>query len=273
MKKLIVGTFLGRFALIARDKFELLRCLLYHPNELHTLLNDKLASYLMTRIYQQNITFVDIGSHIGSVIAEVHHNNPSAKIIAFEAMPDKANNLKNKFPYAQVFSCALGEDTKDIIFHVNKRKSGYSSLIKPDIAGVDDYRQISVKMKRLDDIPKINDVDFIKIDVEGAELGVLYGSLRLINRCRPLIMFESGPEIKENGNVMYTKSKLFDFFESVDYCLVIPNRLAHNDPGLQKDCFIESHLFPRRTTNYFAVPKERRGKIRDRARQILLIDQ
>jgi hypothetical protein len=53
------------------------------------------------------------------------------------------------------------------------------------------------------------------------------------------------------------------------YAVLVPNRLANEDSGLSLDGFAEAHRFPRRTTNYFAVPQERLDDVRQRARQIL----
>jgi hypothetical protein len=82
-------------------------------------------------------------------------------------------------------------------------------------------------------------------------------------------MFESGP----NGDdgLAYSKEEILDFLNSLDFSVVVPNRVAHNDDGLSTAGFVESHLYPRRTTNYFAIPKERRVEFRDRARTILRI--
>jgi hypothetical protein len=80
-------------------------------------------------------------------------------------------------------------------------------------------------------------------------------------------MFESGPPA-ENG-LAYTKDALWQWFADRDYAVVVPNRVAHDDPGLSRDGFVESHLYPRRTTDYFAVAKERRAEVRERARAIL----
>jgi len=35
------------------------------------------------------------------------------------------------------------------------------------------------------------------------------------------------------------------------------------------EAFNDGHLYPRRTTNYFAVARERREEVRDRARVVL----
>jgi hypothetical protein len=119
----------------------------------------------------------------------------------------------------------------------------------------------------LDNLIESDTVDFIKIDVEGAELGVLRGSKRIIEACRPLIMFESG--FGSARNSVSSRESIWDFFDERGYQIVVPNRLAHEDSGLSRAGFVESHVYPRRTTNYFAVPEERRGEFRDRAQAAL----
>jgi Methyltransferase FkbM domain len=125
-----------------------------------------------------------------------------------------------------------------------------------------------VPMRRLDDLVDAADVDVITPAVEGAELGVLLGAPRLLERCRPLIMFESAPETDVLG---YTKEAMYDHLAAKNYALLLPNRLAHNGPGLTRDAFLDGHWYPRSTTNYFAVPEERKLSVRDKARTILNI--
>jgi hypothetical protein len=108
-----------------------------------------------------------------------------------------------------------------------------------------------------------DDVDTIKMDVEGAELGVLRGGEGVLRRCRPTIMFESGP-----GEVLgYAKVQLWKFFADAGYKVFVPNRVAHTAPGLTLEGFLESHRYPFRTMNYVAVASERVDEIRERARR------
>ena len=148
----------------------------------------------------------------------------------------------------------------------NLSHRGYSSLSRPaDIEEADKIAEITVRMTRLDQLVDSNAIDAIKIDVEGAELDVLRGSVGTITRNRPIIMYESGPPANSE------KIAQWQFFRDNNYTLLVPNRLAHIDDGLTREGYIESHFYPRRTTNYFAVPTERQSEYRDRARRILSV--
>ena len=267
MKQKILGSAIGNAALFLRNKLEILHTAWCSPERVGTLANDQLATQLVTTLCLPQKTFIDVGAHIGSIIAAVSRHDPSIKIIAIEAIPEKIAALRIKFPFVELHDCAVGESTGEVTFYVHTRQSGYSSLGRPDNMNKDAITEITVPIKRLDDLVASNDVDCIKIDVEGAELGVLRGCPNLLKSSRPVIMFESGPEMDDG--LKFTKKDLYEFLDANRYAIVIPNRVAHNDPGLTQEGFIESHLYPRRTTNYFAIPIERRAEIRDRARTVL----
>ena len=267
MKQMLLGNPIGRAALSLRDKLDLLRVSHFSVESVGTVANDQLATMLITKICGPRKTFVDVGAHIGSIIAQVRHADATIKIVAIEAIPEKIQNLRRKFPFVDLHGCAVGETTGEISFFVDTRRSGYSSLSRP--SGTEDESKIEIKVpiERLDNLVKAPDVDAIKIDVEGAELGVLRGAAGVLGKCRPIIMFESGPT-GDNG-LGYTKQEIFQFLNTLDFSIVVPNRVAHDDNGLTAAGFVESHLYPRRTTNYFAVPTERRAEFRHRARGIL----
>jgi FkbM family methyltransferase len=271
MKQYLVSSTFGRVALSLRDKVSILKDAYFALEAVGTTANDQLATILITKICGSHKTFIDVGAHIGSIIVEVRHNDPSVKIVAFEAVPAKAKSLRRRFPFVDVHGCAAGEITGEVPFFIDTERSGYSSLARPvnsnDTANV----EVQVAIDRLDNLVNALDVDAIKIDVEGAELGVLRGAVNVLRECRPIIMFESAPQT-DNG-LGYTKEAIFEFLSSGDYCVLVPNRVAHNDDGLTLNGFSESHLYPRRTTNYFAVPRERRLDFRDRARRILRLSQ
>jgi FkbM family methyltransferase len=250
-----------------RDSLDLARTALRSPERIGTTANDQLATLLVTLLPQPKTTFVDVGAHIGSIISAVACNDASVSIVAFEAMPDKAARLRRKFPSVVVHDCAVGDQSGSVSFFVRKRQSGYSSLSKPSGGAEDSVEEVQVPIRRLDDLIAPEGVDVVKIDVEGAELGVLRGCPNLIGASRPVIMFESGPV--DAAGLGFTKPSMWEFLDEHGYTLHIPNRVAHNDDGLSMDGFVESHTYPCRTTNYFAIPRDRRLEVRDRARALL----
>ena len=181
-------------------------------------------------------------------------------------MQEKAAKLRHKFPHVVLHACAVGEADGEMTFFIDTQQSGYSSLIAPD-DNQSHIHEIRVAFKRLDTlIPDDAIVDVVKIDIEGAELGALRGATNLLSKCRPVVMFESAPTRLSSN---YESQDLYQFFEQREYEIFVPNRLAHNGSGLSEEGFLESHLYPRRATNYFAVHRDRRIEIRDRARRVL----
>jgi FkbM family methyltransferase len=246
-----VGTAVGRVAERARDRIERygasLECV-------GTVANDQLAITLVTRLSTRH--FVDVGAHIGSIIAAVRRHCPSTRISAVEPIPAKAARLRHRFAGINLFECALSDRAGSASFFVNRELSGYSSL-NPTGGDV----EITVPLKRLDSL--VTDPDVVKIDVEGAELGVLRGAEGL--KARPVYMFESGP-----AEVLgYTKADMWKWFTDREYAVFLPNRLAHTAAAMTLEVFLDSHLYPRRTTNYFGVPNEQVDEVRERARKII----
>jgi len=260
-RQLLLGSVIGRAAIRLRNSYELLTA---GAEQIGTVANDQMAARILAGLTQPGATFIDVGAHIGSVIAAVEHRCPGTPIIAIEAIPEKAERLRQKFPHVRVEACALADREGMAAFFIDLARPGYSSLA----GGPGRVREIQVPLRTLDGLMGEEGADLIKIDVEGAELGVLRGAEALIGRSRPTILFESGPEEVQG----YSKADLWAFFDKAGYTVLVPNRLAHGAGGLGLDAFLDSHAYPRRTTNYFAVAAERKEEIRRRARQILGLD-
>lgn len=267
MKRMILGTPLGRVALSVRDSMQMVGTACFRPENVGMIANDRLASLLVTRLCRADKVFIDAGCHIGSIVGEVTCHDPSVTVIGIEAIPEKADHLRRKFPRVEFHTCALADSEGEATFFINTRRSGYSSLSRPSDADGSHVTEIKVPLRTLDGLISSDEVDVIKIDVEGAELSVLRGGERLVAENRPTIMFESGPLAGDEGRG--AKESLWQWFAERRYAVLVPNRVAHNDPGLSQEGFCESHLYPRRTTNYFAVANERRAEIQSRARGVL----
>jgi FkbM family methyltransferase len=267
LKRRLVGTRLGRTVMRCRNVWSIWQSMRANPENLGSISQEACAKQLLPGLCLESTVFVDVGAHIGSVIDLVRQRHPTIKVIAIEAVPDKATQLAKKFRNIEVHNCAVGEAEGDVTFFVDLHRPGYSSLARGGRAATE-VREIQVPMRRLDQlVPATDRVSLMKLDVEGAELAVLRGAAELIARCRPVIYFESGRRATES--LGYTTEALFDWFAAAQYEILVPNRVAHNGPGLGRDGFVEAHYYPVRTGNYFAIPAERRTEIRDRAREVL----
>jgi len=263
IKARLVGTSFGLWLLELRDKLNIVRTACFSAESVGTVANDQLAALLVVSICRPGHVFVDVGAHIGSIVAGARRRSRPSKILAVEAIPERAASLRRRFADVQVSQCAVGEsDGPDVAFFVNPAQSGYSSL-----AEAEGTREIRVPLRTLDSVLAGHDIDVIKIDIEGGELGALRGAVKVLSAHRPTVMFESAPGC--GARLAYSTTELWRFFDGLGYVVVAPNRLAHDGEGMSLDAFNDGHLYPRRTTNYFAVARERRDEVRERARSVL----
>ncbi len=265
LKELLVNTGIGQFGLNLREQLSLHKAAVSDLEQVSMIANDLLARHLLERLCLPGRVFVDVGAHIGSVIAGAQRQSQPSQIIAVEAIPEKAAALRKRFPEVEILEIAASDREGEVDFTIDLARPGYSSL-NPDVGTqTTASRVIRVPMQRLDARIPYDNVDLIKIDVEGAELGVVRGSEAIVSTSRPVFMFESGA-IEMAG---FPKEELWQWFEDHDYEVALPMRVAHMGPGLSLATFIDAHEYPRVTTNYFGIPRERRNEIRLRARQVL----
>jgi len=265
IKRALANTMIGQRALTLREMRELKHLAARASEQTGVKVNDITSRRLRNALCADEGIFVDIGAHIGSVIGGVMRSARPGKVIAIEAMPDKAADLQRNFPAVEIIHCAVGEREGEVEFIVDTSASGYSSLDPAVRERAASFRVITVPMKRLDDVLPRRGIDVIKIDIEGAELGALRGGEAVIGGSRPVIVFESG--IHDMAG--YSKPELFRWFTDHDYDVVAPIRVAHNAPAMTLEVFLDAHEYPRLTQDFFAIPRERRAEVRDRARTIL----
>lgn len=148
---------------------------------------------------REGMTVLDIGAHHGFyTILAAKKVGPSGSVIAFEPSPRERKKLLlhlklNRCTNVKVEPFALAsQDGEATLFVVNGRNTGYNSLRPPVVS--EPIKAISVRTMRLDtylEKEHIHNVDFIKIDVEGAELETLNGAKKLLgHNSRCVIMIE-----------------------------------------------------------------------------------
>jgi FkbM family methyltransferase len=143
---------------------------------------------------------VDVGANEGRFLWHMTQRAPRGRHIAFEPVPHLAARLREVFPDAEVHEAAVGDTpTGDTRFVVVKNDPAYSGLRERQYPEGYETEEIHVRVERLDsELPPDYVPTLIKIDVEGAELGVLRGATETIRRHRPVIVFEHGPGASEH---------------------------------------------------------------------------
>ena len=118
---------------------------------------------------------------------------------AFEPVPEVAAILpRNMEPHENytLHNFALGDEGGHVTMTVPLEATAYSHInptgspLQPDV--------VSAVMRTLDSF-EIQDVDLLKIDVEGYELQVLLGAEQTIRSCRPIIVIEQNGQEERYG--------------------------------------------------------------------------
>ncbi len=136
---------------------------------------------------------LDVGAHAGAVLRAMMRLAPQGRHVAWEPLPDYAARLREDFPGVEVREAALSDDPGESDFVRVVGDPAWSGLRERDTPGDGRIQHITVRCERLDDVlPEGVRPAFVKIDVEGAEEGVLRGAERTLRRHRPVIAFEHG---------------------------------------------------------------------------------
>jgi FkbM family methyltransferase len=171
------------------------------------------------------MTVLDIGAHHGFyTMLAARMVGPTGRVMSFEPSPRerkrllvhlRLNRVLDRFA---VFPVALGRETAEsTLYVVAGRDTGCNSLRPPAVT--EPTRTVQVPVTSLDTfLPQQNvaRVDFIKMDVEGGELGVLEGAEELLGRRpRPVIL----AELADSRTLPwgYRASAIYDFLAAKGY--------------------------------------------------------
>lgn len=152
---------------------------------------------IMKTILRKDSCCVDIGCHEGLFLKEFIRLSPKGTHYAIEPIPHLYTELTNTYAKnknLKLFQLALSEKKGESSFQYVVSNPGYSGLRQRRYDRPNEQiQEIKVRTDLLDNIIHEEvQINFIKIDVEGAELQVLKGAVKTIKRCLPTIVFEHG---------------------------------------------------------------------------------
>jgi FkbM family methyltransferase len=267
---------LGRTATIVRSAvhyaFPRTSFRLIHARDRH----DETEMELLPALVSPALDAVDVGANVGRYTALL--STLARHVHAFEPHPRLARLLRAALPTnVTVDQVAISDGPGQVILHVpivgGRQDEG--------LAYIDERRDpsecmtIPVESVALD-AAGLDDVGFIKVDVEGHELKVLSGARNLIDAQRPIAIVEA-----EDRHRRGTVSEVFDFFAQRGYdgFFVFDRQLydvANFVPSLQDPAVLTGlpDNVARRSipyvNNFIFIPDERRQTdIRRRIEHIL----
>lgn len=169
----------------------------FHADLTKNLKYDRLTRLIMKRFLKKDSNCMDIGAHKGEILKMMLKYSPKGKHFAFEPIPYLYEYLSNKYgDVASIYPFALsdeGGEGKTTEFNLVKNAPAYSG-IKQRRYDIKHPRieKITVEERTLDQVMGDTRIDFIKIDVEGGEFGVLKGAEHLLKTNMPTVLFECG---------------------------------------------------------------------------------
>ena len=208
------------------------------------------------RLLRRDMCVVDIGAHHGLyTLLASKCVGWHGRVVAIEPSPRERTRLEkhlrlNRSSNVELIPCAAGEDSSEAeLYVVESFNDVCNSLRRPETP--EPVRIQRVRVRRLDDVLSelgISTVDFIKLDAEGAELSVLYGAMKVLNRApRPAMLVEvQDIRTKPWG---YAAREILQFLMRMDYQWFA---IAAKGALLPIPCNLETY-----DANLVALPVER----------------
>jgi FkbM family methyltransferase len=134
-------------------------------------------------------TALDIGANRGNHAAFMRRH--CDRLVCFEPNPVEYGRLSRLFegdPGTILLNVALSDRSGEMPFLIYEVESGNSTL---EVAPSDANARVQVETgDAIAGLHGLNDIDFIKLDVEGHEKAAFLGLSGVINKQRPFVVFE-----------------------------------------------------------------------------------
>jgi FkbM family methyltransferase len=172
------------------------------------------------KLIEENFIVFDIGANIGWYTINISKLVEGVKVFSFEPIPKTLRYLKknieiNNISNVQVFNFGFSNEEKEITFYYYPEGSGNASLA--NLSKSNNVEKISCYVRKMDNFvsEKKIKVDFIKCDVEGAELFVFKGGIETIKTHKPIILAEMLRKWSANFN--YHPNEIIELLSDVGY--------------------------------------------------------
>jgi FkbM family methyltransferase len=216
-----------------------------------------LKKWINNNISKGSVCF-DIGANIGVVSTQIARKvGADGRVYCFEPVPRINNLLRNNLQrngflsQAIIVAKALSDHVGEATFHVASEfapNQGMGSLVTGNSG------ELKVELDTLDnfcDNEGVKRIDFIKLDIQGAEPLFLKGAMKSISRFKPIVAFEISPE--DLANCGHSMADLTCNFLQLGYTI----RRLNSNGSLGKTYKKEDLQTPFYASNVLAIPTSR----------------
>ena len=207
---------------------------------------------MQLNLIEPDYSVFDIGGNLGWYSMHVAKERPGAKIFTFEPIKSTFELLNeniriNRFTNIETFNYGFSDTEGEMTFYFDPALSVNASLA--DLSNNNQLVKVICYVKKLDNFIKEKNykVDFIKCDVEGAELLIYQGGMELISNQRPVIFSEMLRKWAAKFN--YHPNDIIELLSGEEYgCYVLKNK------KLKAFGLVDETT---QDTNYFFLHKEK----------------
>lgn len=192
-----------------------------------------IESFFVHQILEEDDIIVDADANIGFYTLLMAQKVKTGKVFGFEPVPKNFATLKHNISFSP---------------HVHKIQLQNHGLWHEK-----DFLNDSYEVLTLDEFcQSFTKLDFIKMDIEGAELSALRGAQKTIERLRPQFLIEINRKACERFG--YSPDEIFLFFKKLGYQFFQVGDVAERSRWIESFAHIEQ-------ANVFVVNEKRQQKI------------
>ncbi len=178
------------------------------------------------RLINPTAIVIDIGANLGWYSMHIARHHPLCKVLAFEPVPRTFSYLNknidlNRITNIKTYQKGMSDKPGEMDLFFDPLLSVNASL--ENVSDSPNIQKVTCQIDTLDLFCNSNDiykVDFIKCDVEGAELFSLRGAKQTLTTSQPIVFCEMLRKWSKKFN--YHPNDIISYMKELDYiCLVI----------------------------------------------------
>lgn len=180
--------------------------------------------FVLEKYLNPGDTFIDVGANQGEYsLWAARKTGAKGKVVAFEPMQQLFNQLTENIQLNKQFQktikpvkLGLSDKKETVTLYASADSNeGTNTIYNSDKFNIETGKiQLDTLDKQVKEL-KISQVNFLKIDVEGAELQVLKGALDTLHQHRPILMLEVNKDACIAGG--YQPEDILDILKPFNY--------------------------------------------------------